>query len=266
MRRSSLGAASAIPLRKQPGERLGEQRRAEQQLGDRVVEVARQPLTLFEDREAAFLGEEAGVLDRHRQGVGDELEQLHVDGSERPVAFDVDHPERPAGMQDRHRELGLHRDPRGRLHVARVGGDIVDDLRPALAHRRAHDTARDRDAVLVADAFLVGATADAHHQRLGIALVEQRQIDVGVPEQFVDGVGGLLQHVEELQVGGDDPPYPHQQQELLSGAGVGRRVGRGIHGRSTRDGTANRLHRSIFPSRRPRHSSLSSGAGADNGR
>lgn len=138
-----------------------------------------------------------------------------------PSPLDVDHPERPPGVQDRHDELGPHGEPRGGLHVARVGSDVVDDLRPPLAHRGAHDAAGDRDSVLVADALLVAAAADADHQRLGIVLVEERQVDIRIAEQLVDRVGGLLQHLELLEIGGDDPPDPHQEQEFLSGAEVG---------------------------------------------
>ncbi len=75
------------------------------------MEIARQALALLEDREAALLGEEAGVFERHRERIGHELQQLHVDRGERPLALDVDHPERPAGVQDRNGELGAHGEP-----------------------------------------------------------------------------------------------------------------------------------------------------------
>ncbi len=71
------------------------------------------------------------------------------------------------------------------------------------------------------NALLVAAAADAHHQGFGIVLVEERQVDVRVAQELVDRVGGLLQHLELLEIGGDDPPDPHEEQELFSGAGVG---------------------------------------------
>ena len=107
---------------------------------------------------------------------------------------------------------------RRRLHVARVGGDVVHQLDPALAHGGAHDAGGDGQAVLVLDGAPVLAAARAHHQRVRVARVDERDVHVLVAEQLVDGLGRALQQVVERQVGRDDVADARDQRQPLGAA------------------------------------------------
>ena len=101
-RRPAATARRGAPTRRSPSagsrchasaQRLRDQAHRRQDLGDVVVQVARQPLPFLQQRDLCGALEQARVDDRQPEVLGDDLQADAVELVERAVGFDVEHAE-----------------------------------------------------------------------------------------------------------------------------------------------------------------------------
>ncbi len=159
--------------------------------------------------------EQPRVNDRGGQLVGDDPEAGGVVLGKTIAALDVQHAEHMVAADDRHRQLGADADGAGRGDIARVRCHIVDKLRLARPHCVAHNARADRQAMLAAHGRAVLAGEDPQLEDRWVVWVDQRDGDVRVAEQLVDGVRRNPQQVVERQVGRQRAPDPRHQRQLL---------------------------------------------------
>ena len=123
---------------------------------------------------------------------------------ERSIALYVDDAEQLVAVEHRDGEFGAGARHARRPYVARIGRDVVDELRAPRPRRGAHDPAADRQPFDLTHALLVLAAADPDHQRLRVGRLDQRYVDAREAEQLVDRVRGALQQRVELGLARDD--------------------------------------------------------------
>ena len=109
-------------------QRLRDQAHRRQDLGDAVVQVAREPLPFFQQRRLGGTLEQARIEDRHAEMLGDDLQADAIELVERAIGFDIEHAEHGFAVQDRNGQFGQRRAHARRRHIARIDRDIIDQL------------------------------------------------------------------------------------------------------------------------------------------